>query len=380
MNNIDQLIKEAAEEIETEKNRKEAENKALKIKAYADLCAQLPPEFIELAAGHMGVNIKMDDRRRVSIEWQFKSGDECDLLKLAPIELNAGNSGYYDSNKFQVWGYSGNNLEIKQFPKVLLIARQNYPEWKKKQIEQAAKPLIDSLEFPWNQRAENFDLGKARESHAQLVSLDPSAQPRWDDLLTKFIEAKTSRAAAEQKKADEMKENEQATQQYAATYRAYLQARKRWTDHNLALAVTIQAEFNQPYTVWELTYALIARDEEESPMVETRRVWLANPGNEDGFYTTLENERRFYYHPVSVQEYEFKPTEERAGSHEIQIHGASLYCHISRFGDLKEHIESAGFVALPSWVIPEPSFFNYDEGRQIRRTLTAEIEGESYYE
>lgn len=373
MTTIDQMIQQAADNVEAEKKSKQEDLNGLKETQFAILTAKLPGEWPALAE-HMEMKYNFSDRT-VTFNWEFTDDSKCDELQLAPIELRLSSHGYTHHQGFEVWGTSG-RFEIKDFSKALLAARNNYAAYKAKINAEIAKPLINSLNWSWNQLSKNLDLERARVSHSELMRLLPDEKERWDKLLASFIEGKTSKQASEKKEADARVEMDRLTEEYKTQYRNFVNERKLTVEKNQSLAASIQPEFDQPYQVYELTYALIARDEEESEKyLETRTTWLSQQERgQDGMYVLISGKPKEFLHPVSVQPFTFKPSEGAAGSDHIEIHEATIYCHTSRKEELASRIETLGFQEIPtSEHIVEPQHFSYGEGRGIRSQIYDEV-------
>jgi hypothetical protein len=309
-----------------------------------------------------------DGGRRVDIDWNFLPG-KAHELELAPIEISASNHGYSE-NKISVWnerGYSPYKFVYAQMAEALFRARSMFPEYRKQYEEEFIKARNPLLYWRTNQ-----DEAKAHQAHSELVQGVPDRKIEWDGMLTLWIEHREANQRQEERKANQQREYDVLKEMFKADCQAYLEARKAAYEHNAKTIAPLQALLDVSFDVWQLTYAIHARDEDGESEVDQRTVWLAQPEPDavTGEYLCVDGRKVKFYNPVSLEKQTFKPSDELSGSYRrilVQTH----YLYVSaKMGqeDVDACIASAGFVPLPEEP-KAPEGLEYWDVEQIKHSL-----------
>jgi hypothetical protein len=375
MKAINDLIAQAEQAKQAEQEENERLSELRKKEQFDELTAKLPPEWKELEP-HMQLEVEPKGNSYFVYHWSFGTFEKCKELELAPINLYLSNHGYITSG-FKVYGYHDGNsnvIGIQKIADALLHARANYPKYKKERIEELADDILKGLNFVWNRK--DNDLEAARLAHARLLALDPEQKERWDMRLRSFEKSMADKEEQDRQSKARADEFEKQTAQYKADYLAFVDEKSKALEHNQRIALDIQPEFDEAYTVYQLTYGVAAIDEDGERFAETRHVWLSQKEkNEKGEFVLITGSAIKYIHPVSIQEFVYRPSMNQVGSLYVSMAGIRISCRMDRREELENAMKAAKLFDIPQDPPEEPHHLSTGEAREIRREIENQYMG-----
>lgn len=315
-NLINSMIDRKAAEYQSERER-EAEEKRAKAEKLVSAMKERLGEFwtiIEEQAQKTG-------RPHYAVVWDG-SGPEIridlpalDEYRLAPIFIKwndySDNSRYSHYRAFHVGGYSFSDIG-----EALLYARNNYPEYKKKDREEKIEKFNSKLlHYGWNTATESEE-----EALSILEAHLAEFPDREEDARDTFEEWKKKRAnylALKDKERRDREEEQAKRALFQSIKLAYIQDLAQWLrqrdeidEENKKLAQRIQdISDSHTYTVYELTYALIASYEEDGEQyrdLETRSVYTLYALPDSFGFWDIDGKKVKIFHPVSIERMEVK--------------------------------------------------------------------------
>jgi hypothetical protein len=283
----------------------------------AELWAELKPHFGEVEQQRnrdervggvtLGIEVKGEALEMTPFEIVVRFGEAYYPSRVS-IRVDGGRQDY------DVFGGHTDHVQNKaELGKALLTLRKAYPGWREALIKRVSEPLVKRLEYG---RSSGTTPEEAQQLGKQLMEIDPTQGERWAALTRSFLEA---HQAWERRKAEEAAQEatvKAAEEKYRAEYAAYRQKLTAARAANELRVKQIQEQVNRPYTVYELTYAMVGRDEEDGVlMVETCRAWVMSPeADENGFYQRVTHGGRVemvkYSHVVAVTRLELRPEDD----------------------------------------------------------------------
>jgi len=367
---ITSLIDQAKTAEEAEQKRAEERTQEL-IKSFrAKTIEQLGDAWAVLGE-YMQEHVSlMDGGRRVDIDWKLMPGKTFEL-ELAPIYVSASNHVYGES-KISVWnekGYSWFKFNYNQMAQALYKARLMFADYRRECEEEFIKARTPLLKF-WD----NKDEAKARQAHLELLQELPDRKTQWDEMVTLWIKSEELARKEEEQRANKEREFEVQKELFRAEYQLYLEGREAAYEHNAKAIAPLQALLDVSFDVWQLTYAIHARDEEGYSEVDQRTVWLAQPEPDPvtGEYLCLDGRKVKFYNPVSLEKQTFKPSDELPGSYRrILVHTHYLYVPSKMDQqNVDAFIASGGLVTLPEEP-KAPEGLDYWDVERIKKDLRA---------
>ncbi len=227
------------------------------------------------------------DHRKDCINVEFYP----DALSLAPFYVKS----WFD--KRQIYFTIGTE-SYYDLAKALARARELYPDWKKRKIGEKAQNFNRLIANSWDAE----EVRALAASWARLDDQMDAARKALKQRLEQIEYNERLKAKREAEAAASKVEGER----YAAAFKAYVQEQHAINEHNEALYHELQEQLNTPFEVWELTYAVVASDEDGQHYLDFRKVFVNNDLPDlNGYYWVITpggqiNAIRFF-HMVSVQ-------------------------------------------------------------------------------
>lgn len=274
--------------------------------------------------------------------------------ELAPILIRWGihalHANYYDnSQKFQVRG--NYYAELKD---ALKAAREAYPKY----IETIREAKAQEIKKTFNNHLTDLEFTEA----IALETLAPylAEFPDRKEYIDSFFEAWKERRALYFERQDQQRrerEEREASQALRNTLRlGYVIKLAEWmkehdaiVKNNLTLAALIQEEADlRSYTVYKLTYALIASYEEDGETyreINTRSVWTLYAIPDSFGFWNIDGKKIEIYNPVTLEMSQVKPSSGILAK-TVAPGGIDLYFHPDTTDEAIERI-IAGIEPLP---------------------------------
>ena len=235
---------------------------------------------------------------------------------------NAGCSLNTETDPGHGWG----SASFKDLPEFLLRQKR---EGERLSAEARAKQVAEL-----RQKLEGYTAQRAATSLdadaalGELLALDPDHTGLYVKLHMDW-QLWRNRMAEERREAQAQEERQaRASAEYEAAYRAYWAELQRVLTANEARLDDLQAALDTPFTIYELTYAYSATDDDGIASVETGEAWsLRDDPDSDGYWSIIGNNglaRKRFYNLVSIS----APVETRPGERK-----AYASVSISGFGD-----------------------------------------------
>jgi hypothetical protein len=275
-----------------------------------------------------------------------------------------------------------NHYELGSFFRGL---RKEYPEYRKNRMGWAIGKLINP-----NDRASSRE--DAQEALDALLRIEPARREQWEGY---FAEWETWRAGEDERITRENEEQrrleqerEQAARKYETAFRAYWTGTDEVKQRNRQKAAALQADLDEPFDVYELTYSVIGRDEdtgEKDVRTETVFVTSAEQVGDDRatFYNVITGDSRsravtrmHYFYPVSIGDrISVRPTERLDLAREVEVFVSaadiSVYCSpLLRTDDVMARLDLEPLPERP----PVPELLTEYKAREIRESVAGEDE------
>lgn len=311
----------------------------------------------------------------------------CDELQVCPIMVDAEVTNTDASIPRVAWRISimeyhnaRNLLAIKTVPDMLVMARKAYPGYRTSviqfKVEEARKDMVSVFNPYFNE-----DADKASALHATLCEIDPSRKEVWDAELANFLDKRNEALTAKKEKDEKEAAHGKLIEAYKVDYRAWYQTCVGIHARNESRIAELQKKYDAPTTIYELTYAMVARDLGEG-YLETFTSLVSRPGTKENVFHLLNGEIEKYYHPGKLRKFTVRATEN--GSHRAAVYfdvplnkpDHRLYYVLGKA--VKEEIEAVlcdmGFEAYPPAPAQPEELRSYEIDR-VETEVFAEEEG-----
>ncbi len=137
------------------------------------------------------------------------------------------------------------------------------------------KRLANALKYPHHLGEDKFE-----EVVARLIELDPDNAAAYQRQLQEKVQADAKAAAAKQQEEEARKAVAEA---YRAVWQTWRNAYAQAAQANKDKLDELQAAYDSPFPLWELKYAAVARDDEETA-VEDHSVYVLRPDTLGGMW------------------------------------------------------------------------------------------------
>jgi hypothetical protein len=143
----------------------------------------------------------------------------------------------------------------------------------------------------------------AQKALDTLLELAPERESRWMEAYGRWCHWRLEEDDRERQQAEEIAAKQEAAGEYERACVAYYELVKGIHARNKERVAAVQAEFDESFTIWQLTYALIA-EEDGDRMVDTATVYVSEPEpSHTGYWPVFRNGRLDLYKfftPVSI--------------------------------------------------------------------------------
>jgi hypothetical protein len=318
-NIIDTLLASKAEELEAAKKTREAKKKETIEILFASLKEYLGDFYLFLEERYQKTGEKYildyetgNDGIPTKIFYHLPAMSE---EGLAPIDIKWSEKslreGFYDRGEiFKVGGHSFGDLAS-----ALMEARKTYPAYMENLKAEKLKEFRNSIPSYWG--GVGIDEAKIDSDLEILLAEFPDLGDEARSHVKNWKIARRAHLEKEEANRRE-REQEQATQALENTIRiGYLTELSEWMketeriqEENRAAAARIQEENDRdPYTVYKLTYAILAtynEDGEQYKEVETRSVYTLYAIPDSFGFWDINGKKTKYFEPVKLEREEVK--------------------------------------------------------------------------
>lgn len=271
---------------------------------------------------------------------------------------------------------------------VAALLKRQRDGWLQRQADrerEAARALAEKMKQLRNDLAAHWcypRLHTEDEARAALERLKayygPEQDADLDDLFTEWqaghdrlAQENAERAVLEQQRKTEREQYRQSLADYQAAFAAYWAEVQRIGAANTARVEELQARWDQPYQIYELTYALVASADDEGGerYLETKTVTCLHPAQGDYQQVLSYGQVKLtqFQHVVSWQPpVKVKPTDSNSHAPGIDIGKLTgIYEQEIRYHPLTDRAKVAGDIAETMTPLPveptPPETIKYDD-------------------